>query len=307
LKQLKPERFHFAMTSRVEPSLRVVPGETFVVETTDNRGKRVRKSTDPIPPPPAVPLSGPVYVEGASKGDTLVVTFQDIQLEKGWGQGWTGQSGRVWGACMSGPPTSLNPILNDPIPDIVKICPIRHGNIYFPLKNGKEVVIPMQAFVGTIGTAPEMEIASTMLGRNGGNMDCADCCPRNELFLPVSVEGAYLYMGDVHAAQGDGELGGPAIEIPAELTITVDLIKGKSISWPRIETPEYIISVGNTRPIDDAVRVASVDLLTRLRDEYHFDLWDASILFNAVGRLVINECTNALYSVSAKFPKKYLE
>ena len=138
-------------------------------------------------------------------------------------------------------------------------------------------------------------------------MDSPDLVAGSKLYVPVFEEGGLIFVGDVHYLQGDGELGGPAVEVPSQTTLTIGLIKSKRINWPRIENSEYIMTVGNTRPLDDCVRTATVEMVKMLESEHGFDRWDAAILLNAVSKLTINQCTNSLYSVSCKFPKKYLE
>jgi len=199
------------------------------------------------------------------------------------------------------------PNLLEPIPDIIKICKIDDKGVHFPLKNKREILIDPAPFPATIGTCPIIEANSCGLGPFGGNMDSPDLIPGSKLYVPVFVDGGLIFVRDVHYLQGEGELGGPALEVPTLTTLTIDLIKNKKISWPRIENSEYIMTVGNTRPLDDCLRTASVEVVLMLEKEYGFDRWDASILLNTVSKLVIHQATNALYSITCKFPKKYLK
>lgn len=138
-------------------------------------------------------------------------------------------------------------------------------------------------------------------------MDSPDLVAGSRLYVPVFEEGALVFVGDVHYLQGDGELSGPAVEVPSLTTLTIGFIKGKKIDWPRIENSEYIMTVGNARPLEDCVKTATVDMVKMLESEYGFDRWDAAILVSAVCKLRINQCSSALYSVSCKFPKRYLQ
>jgi acetamidase/formamidase len=161
--------------------------------------------------------------------------------------------------------------------------------------------------IGTIGTAPEREgLSALTLGRHGGNIDSPDICAGNTLFLPVFKEGALLHLGDVHAIQGDGEINAAPVEVPAECTLTVDVIKGKSITWPRIESPEYIITIGISKPLDDALKIATKEMVFWLKEEYGFDIWDASLLITSLAKVRVCGVGNPLISVTINFPKKYL-
>ena len=307
MKRLKQKKYFYTIGKYNEPTLTVKPGETIVVETADNTGNRVKTERDREILPTLEkwnPLSGPIFVEGTKPGDTLIVNINDIKPL--FNQGWGGQM--PGGISTAGDEACGLHLINEPVPYTVKICPIENGIIRIPLKNGKTINVQSKPFIGTIGVAPEIDSASCLIcGRFGGNMDSPDTCKGNKVFLPVSVEGAFLYLGDVHALQGDGELGGAPVEIASECTLTIDVIKDKTINWPRIESPEYIMTVGNSCPLDNSLRIASTEMLYWLRDEYGFDLEDAVYLSSTVFRIRVNEVINPINSsVSVMFPKKYL-
>ena len=248
------------------PIARVSPGETFIVETLDAFGDRITGIDTPpskvLTLPYVNPVTGPIYVEGAEKGDTLTVTIQEIRPARDFGV--SAIIPEFGGLCG----TALTRILNEPLPERVWIHPITSDGIIFDpdLDIPK---IPLEPFYGTMGTAPEMEAISTLApGWHGGNMDVADLCPGNTVYWPVNAPGALLYLGDGHAAQGDGEVSGVAVEIPTVGTLTVDLVKGKSISSPRIERQEFIMSVGNARPMEATARIAFYDLVQWLTQDF---------------------------------------
>lgn len=167
--------------------------------------------------------------------------------------------------------------------------------------------IPLEPFYGTMGTAPEMEAISTLApGWHGGNMDAPDVCPGNTIYFPVNAPGALLHVGDGHAAQGDGEVSGVAVEIPTIGTLTVDLVKGKSISSPRIESQEFIMAVGNARPMEDAARIAFYELVKWLSQEYEIDRLNAYQLCSQVAKVRLANMVDTLYTIVAKFPRKFL-
>jgi len=137
-------------------------------------------------------------------------------------------------------------------------------------------------------------------------MDCVETKEGTTLYLPVFVKGAYLYFGDVHAAQGDGELTGVALEVSADVKLKIDLIKGKSIEWPRLEDEEFIMVAGSSRPLMEALKIAHIELIRWLVEDYGFDRWEAFEVLSQVGKCRVGNVVDPCYTVVAKFPKKYL-
>ncbi len=298
-----PERC-YVIGPYLPPIATVSLGETFIVETLDAFGNRV---TGPDTPPTKVlslpyvnPVTGPIYVEGAEKGDTLSVSIHEIKPARDFGVSAT--IPEFGGLCG----TSLTRTLNEPLPERVWIHPITDEGIIFD-PNLDIPKIPLEPFYGTMGTAPELEAISTLApGWHGGNMDAPDVCPGNTIYFPVKVAGALLYLGDGHAAQGDGEVSGVAVEIPTVGTMTVDLIKGKGIATPRIENPEYIMTVGNARPMEDAARIAFYELVRWITLDYEIDRLSAYQLCSQVAKVRLANMVDILYTIVAKFPRIYL-
>jgi acetamidase/formamidase len=278
------------------------PGETVIVETLDNVGNRVRSEKDEREiRSPLNPLSGPIFVEGAEKGDCLEIKIQDIEVLRGFG--WTGQTSQ-WGFIETSSP--LWTAMPKAIPTLIKICTIDRNTVHFPLRNGKKIKLPLRPLIGTIGTAPEFEVPSGTPGPHGGNMDCNEIRPGNRLFLPVFIKGALLYLGDVHALQGHGELGGAPVEVSAKSKLTINLIKHRTIGWPRIESSDHIMTVGSSKPLETAIRAALVEMISWLTTEYDMDMWDANLLMTAAAEIECCAITNPLYTAALKFKKKYL-
>lgn len=245
------------------------------------------------------PVVGPIYVDGAEKGDTLAVKIKDIRPRIG--QGATRIPSWWWYLCDQAK-YAYQDFLGANLPHGTRICPIRDDKVVFDDKH----TLPYSPMIGTIGTAPEIEsISSEKPGPHGGNMDVPDVACGNTLYLPVNVSGAYLYIGDAHATQGDAELCGTAIEMPAEIEATVEVIKKKQIGWPRIESGEFIAAVacsGTGMPLDEAVRIAFVELIRWLESEYGYDRWDAYQLCTQIAKANLGN----VWTIIAKFPKKYL-
>ncbi len=286
------------------PVANVKSGEIFQIQTLDAFGNKVDSSTSDITKliqmPFVNPLVGPIYIEGAQKGDSLAVTIISIETSRDYGV--SAIIPEFGGLCA----TPLTRTLNEPLPPKVMIHPIKDNSITFSTDLNIPP-IPYEPFYGTIGTSPELEaISSLSPGSHVGNMDAADVCPGNTIILPVNVEGGFLYIGDGHAAQGDAEICGVATEIPTTGTLKVDLVKQLSLTNPRVESDEFIMTIGSARPMEDAARIAFYELIMWLESDYGIEKLVAYQLCSQVARVRLANMVDTLYSVVAKFPKKYL-
>jgi acetamidase/formamidase len=283
-----------------KPVATVKPGEVVEVETWDcfaNVVKPTQTLKDVLErgiPLYDNPVTGPIHVEGAEPGDALAIEIIDISIPDmgvttvvpGFGglEGWLQVS-----------------------PPLTKFSRIKDGKVIYTLNDEREIEIPVKPFIGTIGVSPASEAISTITpGKHGGNMDAPDICPGNRLYLPVAVKGALLGLGDVHAVQGDGEICGTAIEIPSIVTMRIDLIKNKRIDWPRIESPDEIMTVCSARPLDDAVRLAFLELIKWLEEEYGFERYDAYMFLSVSARVRLAQIVDPLFTVVAKVSKTLL-
>ncbi|MEM3698021.1 MAG: acetamidase/formamidase family protein [Candidatus Bathyarchaeia archaeon] len=284
-----------------KPVVRVSPGETVQLETYDcfadvvRPGQELAKVLKSAKPLYDNPVSGPIYIEGAERGDVLEVDIVDIKVPDlgvttivpGFGalEGWLTKS-----------------------PALTKFSSIKNGRIYYRTNHGKEISLPVKPFIGSIGVAPPTESISTITPfRHGGNMDVSEVCAGNKIYLPVGVKGGLFAAGDVHANQGDGEICGTAVEVPALITLKFEVLKGKSIDWPRIESKEEIMAVGSAKPLEDAARLAFRELIQWLNSDYGFSVYDAYMLLSIAGKARIAQMVNPLYTVVAKLSKEYLE
>jgi acetamidase/formamidase len=275
----------YAFDWRDEPLLRVEPGEVFEAETWDAGTGYFQSEADlAIPakrpgfdriPPLANPIAGPVYVHGAERGDTLVVEIERIEVGPtswcaiGPKRGPLGESTR-WPE-LSGKYTTRM-FRHEPGPSGTTA----DGTLHF----NERIRWPITPFVGTLGVAPDREVCTSIDGQGewGGNLDIRDVSPGNRILLPVHHPGALLYLGDVHASQGDTELTGTAAETTATVRLKLSLIKGKRIPWLRIEKPDSIVAVHAARPLEVAVETATTHLMDWLITEYGFTPTDAYIL-----------------------------
>ena len=314
--KLEPRVYNYTFGPN-EPVLVIKSGDIVVAPTRDAGG--FNEKMEPIPEEQKQrsevtffcernPLVGPIYVEEAQPGDTLAVTIQKIRLNRNYA--WSRH--RAHFGCLTGEVPGKQMLLNEPVPeskfDWQLVLERNVGILELKESKLKRIEIPLHPFLGSIGVAPRfgrIEMSLTP-GEYGGNMDCIETKEGTTLYLPVSVRGAYLAFGDVHAAQGDGEICGVALETTAEVTLKLEVIKGKSIEWPRLEDDRHIMTTGSGQPLMDCVRIAQVELVKWLVDDYGFEKWEA---FQVISQAVIMRIGNVVdpnYTVIAKFPKKYL-
>ena len=301
-----------------EPLLRVEPGESFEVETYDASTGYFKTPEDKaIPgrrpgfdksPPLANPIGGPVYLAGAARGDTLVVTVEDILVDDyswiavGPRRGPLGESTR-WPELSADYTTKI--FRHTPGPSGT----LRDGTLHF----SDRLRWPLTPFVGTIGVAPEREVTTSVDGQGdwGGNLDVRDVAPGNRVYLPVYHPGALFDLGDVHASQGDTEFTGTAAETKATVRVKLDLLKGKRVPWMRIEKPDALVAVYAYRPLEVAVETATLHLMEWLITEYGFTPTEAYCLVSTCPDFRINvyqmcKLGKLNFVAGAEIPKRYV-
>ena len=171
----------------------------------------------------------------------------------------------------------------------------------------RRVTLPYKPHIGTLSCSPEIDSINSLTPDNhGGNMDLPDMGPGSITYLPVRSPGARLFIGDAHACQGDGEVCGVAVEYPTTTTIRVDLIKGWTIEWPRLESEDFIMAIGSARPLEDATRIAYRELVRWMDEDYGFDKWDAYMMLSQCGRVRLGNFVDPKYTVGAAIRKTYL-
>ena len=289
-----------------DPVARLKSGDILETNTLDAFGNAIQKPTDTLRLVKGDnPLTGPFYVEGAEPGDTLVVKILDLQIDGNQGVGTIAPG---FGAINS---SKYTPVLNPDLPERIWLYPIDHATntATFSAHDTKfSVRIPLRPFLGCIGVAPaDREARSSIVPAEfGGNMDAPEASVGNTAYFPVSVAGALLYVGDGHAAMGDGEIGGSAIEVPLRARMQVSVIKGQKISWPRFENDDAIMAVGAYRPLDDAARIAFTELVKWIHHDYGLSELDAYELLSKVAKVRLAEMVDPNYVIIASVEKKYL-
>lgn len=258
-----PTAFYRQFSPFNKPVLTVWPGDFIHTTTVDAGGTDEKGVTRVLG---GNPETGPFYIESAAPGDTLVVHFTRIRLNRDYA---ISDDGIVERALSS----SLAVKAKDLGKDVRWHLDLQRG-IATSEKPGdhlKQYTVPLRPMLGCVATATGMASAPPPTGDSGnfgGNMDFNEIMEGATVYLPVIVPGALLYVGDGHAAQGDGELTGNALETSMDVEFTVDVIPGKSIFSPRIDTPTHIVTMGLSGGLDDAFRRATQDMATWLTEKY---------------------------------------
>ena len=162
--------------------------------------------------------------------------------------------------------------------------------------------------VGCFGVAPPggQAISTATSAEHGGNMDYRGFRAGVTVYFPVFVAGALFFLGDAHALQGDGEIVGTGIEVSADVEFTVDVVEGKRISWPRAENDEFVMAIGNARPLDQALQHATAELMHMLAEDHGLDFRASSALLGQCIRYEIANVFDPAYTVVAKVAKELL-
>jgi amidase len=303
-----PEQLRYTFGG-AEPLLTVRPGTVVELATEDCFGGRVR-SADDLPSqvcefPYLNPVTGPIAVEGAEPGDTLAVHLVEIAPARNWAVSATFPH---FGALTA---THNTAMLHDPLEEIVWVYEVdrEKGTCLFrPRRGGPEVELPLDPMHGTIGVAPAANevFASITPGAHGGNMDTPEMRAGTTAYFGVNVPGGLLSLGDGHCRQGEGEVCGTAVEAAMRTVIVVDLIKGGGPAWPRIESDEFLMSTGSTRPLEDAYRVSQHDLVSWAAELTGWEKLDAYQLVSQAGLAPAGNVVDTNYTMVAKLAKRYL-
>ncbi len=297
-------QYHYVYGPYAKPVLTVDPGAVISAETHDAFEGRIKHETDKpseiLNFPFVNPQNGPIYVNGAEKGDTLAVYIKSIVPRGPQPVGTTCLITEFGGLVATGD----NALLNAPLPERVKKVEV---TVEGGVKWNDKITLPYEPFIGTIGTSPEIEAISSLVpDYYGGNMDLPDVGVGAVIYLPVNAPGALLYLGDCHACQGDGELCGVALEHPTVTTVQVDLIKKWTFKWPRLENEKLFMTIGSSRPMEDAARIAYRELIRWMAADFGFTQEDAYMLLTQCGRVRLGNMVDPKYTLGASISKSLL-
>ncbi|MEA2318659.1 MAG: amidase [Solirubrobacteraceae bacterium] len=311
-----PEYLQYVWDPAIPPRLTVATGERFVVETEDAFTGRLREegtlpTPDDVPelastPARVNPMTGPIFVEGVEAGDTLVVHIERVEPAPTGVIALIPEVGPQWGwrnwSFFDGPKRFTVEHEKGPSGTFAD------GTLTVDGYTG-----PLAPLIGTIGVAPEYVAESTIWGQapHGGVWDNRNVCAGTTLYFPAFHDGGLLSLGDLHGVQGDCEFFGVADEVRGEVELTCDVIKGRRIAYPRMETDDKLIQIYCYRPLEDAVQAATRLLMEWLVDDHGVTEQQAYwlVALNPDFRVVIGNMVNfelINYTVTAEISKASL-
>jgi acetamidase/formamidase len=294
----QPTEFHRVFSDAIAPVLHIFPGDTVRTWTVDAGGvdsKGVRRSQG------GNPETGPFYIEGALPGDTLVVKLNRVRLNRDS----AGSGNRIVPSALT-PGYVERTKYNDKF-DSEWVLDRENGigRLKKPSERLKNYQVKLQPMLGCVAVAPpaHQSFRTGYLGSYGGNMDYNQIREGTTLYLPVFALGALLFVGDGHAAQGDGELTGDALETSMDVEFTVKLIKGEQVGNPRAENDEYLMALGIANSLPEAVQSATTELVNWLQRDQKLEPNEAAIVLGTAIQYSIAELVDPLVHVVAKIHK----
>lgn len=295
----EPKSFSGYYSGTVAPVLHVFAGDTIRTRTYDAGGK-----DHDVRSPGANPETGPFYIDGALPGDTLVVKLNKVRVNRDTAR----QGNRINGRTVT-PQFVAASKYADNFDSEWKLD-LANGTamLAHPTERMKNFKVPMLPMIGCLATAPagSLSYRATDLGPYGGNMDYNQMGEGATLYLPVFQPGALFFLGDGHAAMGDGELTGSALETSLDVEFTVSVQPGFATANPRLENAGYLMSMGIAGSVPDSIQLATAQLATWLKTDYKLDDNEVAVLLGAVLKYDITEMVDSQFNVVAKVPKSAL-
>ena len=301
-----PTSFSNKFSLNITPVLRIHTGDTIRTETIDALGRDkngVRRQKG------GNPLTGPFYIEDSEPGDVLQITLTKIFFNRSYA--YTSES-----FASGSMPDSVTRQFKKA--HLVKWKLDVENGFAFPdssftkYENLKDFKVTLRPFLGCIGVAPSNkrnEVLSFFQGNFGGNLDFNRITQSAIVYLPVFHQGAYFYIGDGHAIQGDGEIAGNALETSLDVEFTMKLIKRDvlQIKYPRVEDTSYVMAMGSAKTLEKAIKIATSGLLDWLQNDYHITVQEATQVMSTTIEYNIAEIADPEVIVVAKIKKELLK
>src|SRR5882724_4934428 len=297
-----PTIFYRRFSAENKPVLTIAPGDTIHTTTVDAGGSDEKGVTRVLG---GNPETGPFYIETAAPGDTLVVHLTRVRLNRDWAESDDFLVGRAVDS-------DLAVKMKDGGKNVRWHLDAQHG-VATPEKPAEHLTryaVPLRPMLGCVAVAPNVAQAPPGTGdsgRYGGNMDFNEIVEGATVYLPVSVPGALLYVGDGHALQGDGELNGNALETSMDVEFTVDVLPGKRISGPRVESITHIMAMGLSGSLDDAFRAATAAMAQWLTDDYKLTPSEVAQVLGTSSEYRVSEVADRNAGIVLKINKDRLQ
>jgi acetamidase/formamidase len=300
--EFTPTVFYRQFSAANKPVLTVAPGDTVHTTTVDAGGKDEKGVTRVLG---GNPETGPFYIETATPGDTLVVHLTRLRLNRDYAESDDFVVGRAVDSGLAVKMKDTGKTIRWHIDT--------QRSVATPDKPGehlKQYTVPLRPMLGCVAVAPGSAQAAPGTGdsgRWGGNMDFNEIIEGATIYLPVIAPGALLYVGDGHAAQGDGELNGNALETSMDVEFTVDVIPGKSVRGPRVESATHIMAMGLSGSLDDAMREATANMAQWLTDEYKLTPSEVAQVLGTSAEYKVSEVADRNAGLVLKINKERLQ
>lgn len=300
--EFTPTVFYRQFSPHNKPVLTIAPGDTVHTTTVDAGGTDEKGVTRVLG---GNPETGPFYVESAAPGDTLVVRIVKLRLNRDWAISDDGIVERGVDTDLAG---KMKDVWNN-----VKWKLDRENMVATTERPGehlKKYSVPLRPMLGCVATAVGPAGAPPGTGdsgRFGGNMDFNEVTEGATVYLPVSVPGALLYLGDGHATQGDGELNGNALETSMDVEFTVDLIAEKRIGGPRVESATHVMAMGLAGSLDAAFSAATSNMARWLMDDYKLTASEVAQVLGTAAEYRVSEVADRNAGVVLKINKERLK
>jgi len=300
--EFTPSVFYRQFSASNKPVLTLSPGDTLHTTTVDAGGTDEKGVTRVLG---GNPETGPFYIETAAPGDTLVVHFTRLRLNRDWA---ISDDAIVDRALDS----DLAVKMKDGGKSVRWHLDLQRG-VATPEKPAEHLAhysVPLKPMLGCVAVAPGPGQAAPGTGdsgRFGGNMDFNEITEGATVYLPVSVPGALLYVGDGHAAQGDGELNGNALETSMDVEFTVDVIPKKRIMGPRVETATHIFAMGLEGSLDEAFRTATASMSQWLTEQYKLTPSEVAQVLGTSAEYKVSEAADRNAGMVLKISKERLQ
>jgi amidase len=299
--EFTPTVFYRQFSAAYRPVLTVSPGDTIHTTTVDAGGKDEKGVTRVLG---GNPETGPFYVETAAPGDTLVVHLTRLRLNRDFAESDDFVVGRALDSGLAVKMKDMGKTIRWHLDSQRGVATPEK-----PAEHLKQYIVPLRPMLGCVAVSPGSAQAAPGTGdsgRWGGNMDFNEIVEGATVYLPVNVAGALLYVGDGHAAQGDGELNGNALETSMDVEFTVDVIPGKSIRGPRVESATHIMAMGLSGSLDDALREATGNMAQWLTDEYKLTPSEVAQVLGTSAEYKVSEVADRNAGMVLKINKELL-
>ena len=307
-KHPSPQRYDFVPTTYSNefsphraPVLTIWPGDSVRTSTLDSGGVDQHGKTQALF---GNPQTGPFYVMDAGAGDVLAIHIERLRLNRDYADSLDSVVGRAMSPALAAKATELGKPIRWKLDRARGLAQPEN-----PSPQLRNLSVPLRPMLGGLAVAPgfgSAPVSTGDTGRFGGNMDFNEIREGTTVYLPVSQPGALLYLGDAHALQGDGETSQYALETSMDVEFRVDVIRGKSISAPRVESDTQIMVLGQAGSLDDALRTATAGMTQWLQQDYGLTVSECAQLMGSSVHYVVANLAGRSVGLAAKLDKSVL-